>query len=208
MFLIAFSVFDYVTNLDKKLIKSAKVFLNQNSNQTINDFKKKNDIKKKILKRKLENKSIKNLNIVPNEHFAKIETKSVNQVKNEKYYHELMENKSFISKTADKIIIMVLKDNLVLFGECDLKTFDGLFDQELNGGIAKYFLDDTGEIILKNTTQINFDSEQNNFLAKIFDLEFKNKGDQEKIIVDLKNKSDGFFEFKFRDENYFLNYKY
>ena len=207
MFLIAFSVFDYVTNLDKKLIKSAKVFLNQNSNQTINDFKKKIDIKKKILKRKLENKSIKNLNIVPNEHFAKIETKSVNQVKNEKYYHELMENKSFISKTADKIIIMVLKDNLVLFGECDLKTFDGLFDQELNGGIAKYFLDDTGEIILKNTTQINFDSEQNNFLAKIFDFEFKNQDDQKKMIADLKNKNDGFCEFKIGNENYFLNYK-
>lgn len=207
MFLIAFSIFDYVTTLDKKLIKSAKVFLNQNANQTVNDFKKRIDIKKKILKRKLENRSIKNLNTAIGKHFSKIETKGVNQIKNEKYYHELTENKSFISKTADKMIIMVLKDNFVLSGECDSKNFDGLFDKELNGSIAKYFLDDTGEIILKNTNQINFNSEQNNFLAKIFDFEFKNQDDQKQMITDLKNKNDGFFEFKFGNENYFLNYK-
>ena len=207
--LIMFSVFDYVTNLDKKLIKSAKVFLAQNANKTIDDFKKEIDIRKKILKRRLENRNIKNLNTVPNKYFSKIEIKSMNQIKDEKYYHELMENKSFISKTKDKIAIILLENNLVLSGECDLKSFDDLFiDKGLNSEIAKYFLDNTGEIILKNTSQVNFDSEQNNFLAKIFDLEFKNKGDQEKIIADLKNKSDGFFEFKFRDENYFLNYKF
>ena len=205
--LIMFSIFDYVTDLDKKLIQSAQVFLNQNANQTINDFKKEIEVRKKILKRKLENENIKSLNIVANERFSKIEIKNINQIKNEEYYQKLVENKFFISEIKDKIVIMVLKDNLVLFGECDLKSFDGFFDQELNGGIAKYFLDDTGEIILKNTNQIKFDSEQNNFLAKIFDLEFKNKDDQKKMIDDLKNKSDGFLEFKMGNENYFLNYK-
>ena len=205
--LIMFSIFDYVTDLDKKLIQSAQVFLNQNANQTINDFKKEIEVRKKILKRKLENKHIKNLNATVGKHFSKIETKSINQIKNEKYYHELTENKSFISKTADKIIIMILENNLVLSGECDSKNFNGLFDKGLNGSIAKYFLDDTGEIILKNKNQTNFDSEQNNFLAKIFDFEFKNPDDQKQMIADLKNKNDGFFEFRFGNENYFLNYK-
>ena len=81
--LIMFSVFDYVTNLDKKLIKSAKVFLAQNANKTIDDFKKEIDIRKKILKRRLENRNIKNLNTVPNKYFSKIEIKSMNQIKDE-----------------------------------------------------------------------------------------------------------------------------
>ena len=44
-------------------------------------------------------------------------------------------------------------------------------------------------------------------MAKIFDFEFKNPDDQKQMIADLKNKNDGFFEFRFGNENYFLNYK-
>lgn len=200
------SIVSYVSNIKKNLLRSIKLMLNENAEENIDDFKKAIDDRIELLKCI----NIRSFDIEQNKYFNELEIINLNDLVDSKYYKELIKDKICIYKMGAYIRIMILKDNYVLSAKCTPSSFDSIFiEQDFNGYVASYFLDDSGEIILKNIGKksLNLAYDHKDFLAVILGLNFKTRDETKKLINDLNHKKNGFCEFKYGDKNYVLNYK-
>ena len=200
------SVLFYVSNIKKKLLYSLKIILDENAKENIDDLKRAIDDRIEFLK----NIDVKNFDIEQNKYFDDLEIINRNGVGESEFYNELLKNKICIRKINYQIEIMLLKNNYVLCAKCNLKDLNNIFmEQDFNGYVANYFINNAGQIILKNigNRSLNLAYEENNFLGIVLGLNFKTDNEAEKMICDLKNKKDGFCEFEYNSRNYVLSYK-